>query len=171
MSSQLENAIAEYRSTKNAAFDKLKEQVQLELERTCRRWGFRFEPGWDGWYVGFVDEEMSNAYRRFIEFVEPTLFEALSMEPFGNKELASYLKEVQIQTEEYEWVILRANKEGTLRIDIIDANCELDHEKYEYHGFVSRQAAAAIMRCYDKGFKSWRGYRHFLPKISKPYTD
>jgi len=168
MESKLEKAIAQYKSARAAAFETLKKQVQLDLQRACRKWGFNFKADWEGWYIGFT-EEMSNSYRHFIDVIEPTLFNVLDMEVYGKKELGMYLDEVCIEPRDYEWVLLRASKEDVPQIEIVN-EVGMNHEKYIYYGRISRQAATAIVQECSKDFITWHDCSNFLPLITKPYS-
>lgn len=173
MSSELKSAIAEYRSTKDEAFDRLKKRVQLELERACRRWGFRFQPGLEEWYLGFAGRNhVGHECRYFMELLEPELLEVLDTEVSGIRPLGSYLEEIRPSKEEYEWVIFQESMESMgLTVDIVECDTYLDHRKCQYFGPLPRQVATAIAQNYEKDVSTWRRYSYNLPQISKPYLD
>lgn len=152
MSLGLVEAIERYRTEQRNSFDRFKEEVYLNLEKSCRKWGFNFHSTKEDWYIDFTKKHKHQSTSFDSKYVlatlEPKLFVALEMKEQYGKPLGCFLNKIEMREREYDWVIIRidGNKPIKIIVSISDSDLQMyfGTQDIQYFGWIPRQVAFAI---------------------------
>lgn len=161
----------EYESAVDIHFQELIKKTQSEVQKTCDKWGWEFEPeGVSDFSLQFPGNDYMNHSPSFLmEFLEPEVYDLIRCVLPGKCEMAEYLKSAEpVKSPENDFM-LEIDEDYKYKHPAVHRICELGIEEAApgmiYFGAVTYDLIQRIMEVFASDSVNGRKLIACLPKF------